>query len=89
MYGPLQADKSPNDELKLQIAKFGYEASPITPGLWRHQTHPLQFLLVLDEFEIKYERQEDITNLLDALKKIYKISEDCDGKLYCGLNLKW
>ena len=37
----------------------------------------------------KYERQEDITHLLDSLKTIYKISEDWDGKLYCGLNLEW
>ena len=49
---------------------------------------PLQFLLVVRDFGIKYERQEEITNILDALKKIYKISEDWDGKLYCGLNLK-
>ena len=35
------------------------------------------------------ERQEDTPHLLDALKKIYKIYEDWDGKLYCGLNLEW
>ena len=44
--------------------------------------------MVVDTFGIKYERQEDITHLLDALNNIYKISEDWDGKLYCGLNLK-
>ena len=43
----------------------------------------------MDEFGIKYERQEDITHLRDALKTIYKISEDWDGKLYCDLNLEW
>ena len=43
----------------------------------------------MDDFGIKYERQEDITHLLDALKTIYKISEEWDGKLYCGLNLEW
>ena len=43
----------------------------------------------MDDFGIKYERQEDITHLLNALKKIYKISEDWDGKLYFGLNLEW
>ena len=43
----------------------------------------------MDEFGIKYERQEDITHILDALKTIYKISEDWDGKLYCGINLEW
>ena len=43
----------------------------------------------MDDFGIKYERQEDITHLIDALKTIYKISKDWDGKLYCGLNLEW
>ena len=87
VYGIPQTGKIANDKLKLHLAKFGYEPSPITPGLWRHQTRPLQFSLVVDDFWIKYELQEDITHLLDALKTIYKISEDWDGKLYCGLNL--
>ena len=89
MYGLPQAGKIANDKLKLHLAKFGYEPAPINPVLWIHQTPPLQFSLVVDDFGIKYERQEDITHLLDVLKTIYKISEDCYGKLYCGLNLEW
>ena len=89
MYGLPQAGKIANDKLKLHLAKFGYEPAPITPGLWRHQTCPIKFSLVVYEFGIKYERQEDITHILDALKTIYKISEDWYGKLYCGLNLEW
>ena len=73
MYGLPQVGKIANDKLKLHLAKFGYEPVPITPGLWRHQTSPLQFSLVVDDFGIKYERQEDITHLLYALKTIYKI----------------
>ena len=84
-----QAGKISNDKLKLHLAKFWYELAPITPGLWRHQTRPLQFSLVVDDFWIKYKRQEDITHLLGALKTIYKISEEWDGKLYCSLNLEW
>ena len=76
MYGLPQAGKIANDKLKLHLAKFGYEPAPITLGLWRHQTRPLQFSLVVDDFGIKYERKEDITHLLDALNTIYKISED-------------
>ena len=88
VYGLPQAGKIANDKLKLHLEKFGYEPAPI-PGLWRHQTCPLQFSLAVDDFGIKYERQEDITHLLDALKTVYKISEDWYGKLYCGLNLEW
>ena len=87
MYGLPQAGKITNDKLKLNLAKFGYKPAPITPGLWRNQTLPLQPSLVLDDFGIKYELKEDITHLLNAPKTIYKISEDWDGKLYCGLNL--
>ena len=87
MYGLPQVRKIENDKLKLHLAKFGYEPSPITPGLWWNQTRPLQFLLIINDFGIKYEHQEDITHLLEALKKIYKISEDWYAKLYCGLNL--
>ena len=84
-----QAGKITNDKLKLHLDKFGYYPSPIAPGIWQHQICPLQFSKVVDDFDIKYERQEDITNLIDALKTIYKIPEYRDGKLYCGLNLEW
>ena len=89
MYGLPQAGKFANDKLKLHLSKFWYKPEPITPGLWRHQNRPLQFSLVVDDFGIKYELQEDITHLLDALKTIYKISDGWDEKLYCGLNLEW
>ena len=56
VYGLPQAGKIANDKLKLHLAKFGYDPSPITPGLWWRQTLPLQFSLVVDDFGIKYER---------------------------------
>ena len=43
----------------------------------------------MDDFRIKYESQEYITHILDALKTIYKIYEGWYVKLYCGLNLEW
>ena len=79
MYVLPPTGKIANDTLKLHLAKFGYEPAPITPGLWRHQNRPLQYSMVFDNFGIKYERQEDITHLLNALKTIYKISENWDG----------
>ena len=89
MYGIPQAGKIENDQLKLHQDQFGYKPAPITPGLWWHQNRPIKFSLVVNKFGIKYELQEDITHILDALKTIYKIYEDWDGKLYFGLNLEW
>ena len=52
MYGLPQAGKIANYKLKLHLEKFVYKPAPITPGLWRHQTRPLQFSLVVDDFGI-------------------------------------
>ena len=43
VYGLPQAGKIVNDKLKLHLAKFGYDPSPITPGLWRQQNPPFNF----------------------------------------------
>ena len=72
MYGLPQAGIIANDKLNLHLAKFGYKPAPITPGFWRHQTRPLQFSLLVNDFGIKYERQEDITHLLDSLRQFIK-----------------
>ena len=76
MYGLTQAGNIGNDKLKQHLAKFFHNTAPINPGLWRHQTQPLQFSLLVDNFGVKYERQADITHLLDAIKNIYKIYEE-------------
>ena len=89
MYGLPQPGKITNEKLKLYLAKFGYEREPITPSLWQNQTHTFQCSLVVDDFGIKHECQEDTIHILDELKTISKISEDWDGKLYCVLNLEW
>ena len=81
MYWLHQAGKIANDKLKLHLSKFGSEPETINPGLWRNQTCPLKFSLVLDDFGIKYDFQVDITHILNVLKTIYNISEDWDGNL--------
>ena len=43
MNGMSQAGKISNSKLKGYLSKSGCEPSPITRGLWRHQTRPLQF----------------------------------------------
>ena len=88
VYGLPQSLNIANDKLKQYLETFGYEPAPINPWLWRHQTHPLQFSLVVDYSGIQYENQSDINHLLYALKIIYNISEDWEGKLYCGTCLE-
>ena len=60
-----------------------------TPGLWLHEWRPIQFFLVVDYFGVKYVGKEHAKHLVDTLEENYEISEDWEGKKYCGLTLEW
>ena len=60
-----------------------------TPGLWKYVSRPTQFTLLVDDFGIKYVRQENIDHLLIALRKYFEVSVDEEGSLYCGITLEW
>ena len=89
IYGLPQAKILANKLLKTRLKPQGYYEVPHTPGLWRHIWRPIQFTLVVDDFGIKYVGRQHIEHLLRAIKKHYKVSEDWEGKLYCGITLKW
>jgi hypothetical protein len=44
---------------------------------------------VVDNFGVKYIGKENINHLLNALKQHYEVTEDWEGKLHCGILLKW
>jgi endonuclease I len=67
----------------------GYRPVCRTHGLWRHDTRPITFTLVVDDFRIKYVGKEHADHLLQALKQYYEVTEDWTGALYCGIKLEW
>jgi hypothetical protein len=89
MYGLPQAGILANKRLKKHLAKSGYHETPRTPGLFRHETRPITFCLVVDDFGIKYVGKEHADHLLDTLRTQYTMTTDWEGKNYCGLTLEW
>jgi Reverse transcriptase (RNA-dependent DNA polymerase) len=89
MYGLKQAGRLANEQLTEFLAEHGYKPCPITSGLWKHKTRPIAFTLVVDDFGVKYENEEDLFHLIGALKMKYKISEDRTGSKYCGMKIDW
>ena len=90
IYGLPQAGKLANEYLRKKLAPKGYYEVPHTPGLWKHISRPIQFTLVVDDFGVKYTREEDALHLLSILKHEFTdVSTDWDGKLYCGISLDW
>ena len=89
MYGLPQAGIIAQDLLEERLAKHRYSQSQITPGLWKHESRPTIFTLVVDNFAIKYVTDEDAHHLINAVKKNYKCAVDWEAEQYCGMTLKW
>ena len=89
MYGLPQAGRLANDLLKSRLAPHGYFECRHTPGLWRHKWRPITFVLVVDDFGVKYTGREHAQHLAAALKAHYDITTDWTGSLFLGITLKW
>ena len=72
MYCLPQAGILVNEVLQKNLVQFGYYQCKHTPGLWKHKTRPIVFVLVVDDFGVKYVGKEYLLHLLNALKTFYK-----------------
>jgi hypothetical protein len=89
MYGLHQAGILANELLQRNLAKDGYHPTTHTHGLWTHDTRPISFSLVVDDFRVKYVGREHAEHLMTCIKKNYSISSNWNGTAYCGLTLDW
>jgi hypothetical protein len=89
LYGLPQAGIIANVRLKKHLAQHGYLLADHTPGLYHHETRPISFALVADDFAIKYVGKEHAEHLFETLREIYTITIDWTGTKFCGLTLKW
>ena len=89
MYGLPQSGILSNKLLKERLTAYGYNELPHTPGLFKHETRPVTFSLVVDDFGIKYIGKENALHLINALEDFYDLEVDWKGSLYCGITLDW
>jgi hypothetical protein len=89
LYGLPHAGILANELLQCNLAKDCYRPTQHTHGLWKHDTHPISFLLVVDDFGVKYIGREHTKHLMECIKTNYNISSDWKGSAYCGLTLEW
>jgi hypothetical protein len=91
MYGLPQAGLLANEQLEVQLNKHNYKQSKLVPGLWSHSTRKIQFTLVVDDFGVKYIRQEDAEpeHLKAVLEQDYTVTVDWSGRRYIGITLDW
>jgi hypothetical protein len=79
MYGLKQAGLLANQLLKLTL----------TPGLWLHKTRHVSFMLVVNNFAVKYVGKQHAGHLQNAILRTYELTTDWSAKVYSGMTLKW
>ena len=89
MYGLPQAGILAQELLEKRLAKEGYNQSKIINGFWKHKTRPISFTLVVDDFAVKYVKEEDAEHLINTIKKYYPLKIDKKATKYIGLTIEW
>ena len=65
-----------NDFYKEHLNDHGCQQSKLVLGLWKHDWRPIQFMLVVDTFEVKYIGKEHVPHLKHVLELYYKVMND-------------
>jgi hypothetical protein len=89
MYGPPQAGRLTYNQLTKHLQLAGYVPAGQTPGLFKHITRPICFILVVDDFSLKFVSKDDVHHLINHLNKKYQLTTDWEGKFFCGITLDW
>jgi hypothetical protein len=89
VYGLKQAGKLANNLLDKRLSVHGYYQCPTTPGLWRHRWRPISFVLIVNDFGIKYVGLRHAEHLLHALQEHYTVTTDWTGSKFAGIDFKW
>ncbi len=89
MYGLKQARKLANNLLTKRLAAHGYYQFATTAGLWRHKWQSILFVLIVDDFGIKYVDKAHSEHLLTALCGHYTITTDWTGTKFAGIDITW
>ena len=88
-YGLKESGKLAGDDIRAHLAEYGYHESKYTAGLFKHESRPISFTLVVDDFGVKYKKLSDFEHLRDCLSLRYKMKVDMDAKQYVGIDLEW
>jgi hypothetical protein len=91
MYGLPQAGIISQQILVQHLTKYGYHPAPHTPCLFAHESRPISFTLVVDDFGIKYSDPADLEHFYASLRAKYSIKTCSEGSVfkYIGYTLNF
>jgi hypothetical protein len=89
MYDLPQSGLLANELLEKRLNEHGYQQSKLVHGLWKHDTWPIQFTLVVDNFGVKYVGKKHAQHLKNTLEEHYKLTCNWTGTQYIRITLDW
>jgi hypothetical protein len=69
VWGLLQAGILANKLLHKRLNPYGYYKHPNTPRLWKHNSCPIGFMLVVDNFGVKNVGKEHVDHFIWCIKQ--------------------
>ena len=72
MYGLPQAGRLAYDKMVTHLATHGYAPTETTPSLFKYSTKPVHYMLVVDDFGVKYTYTDDAKHLIACFKELYE-----------------
>lgn len=88
IYGLPQAGILAQQKLVSHLNAHGYHQASNTTCLFRHQSLPIEFTLVVDDFGISYKSQDSAEHLVRTLRLLYPIKVDWTGSTYLGYTIE-
>ncbi len=86
MYSLKEAGKLSNLRLVSLLQSFAFHQTD-TPGLFRHASRPITFVLVVDDFGVKYHRPSDFAFLVSCLSTLYHVKAHPIASSFLGFSL--
>jgi hypothetical protein len=88
MYGLPKAGLLAQNRLIAYTAEHEYTQSDVVPCLFRHATNGVSFVLVVDDFGIKFTNTEGCDHLLATLRLLYTITVDMVNPTYLDMTIQ-
>ena len=86
MYGLKDAGKLSNLRLLSLLSQSGFLETR-TPCLFRHVSRPITFVLVVDDFGVKYQNRDDFDFLVSCLSRLYHVKSHPIASKFLGFAL--
>jgi hypothetical protein len=87
IYGLKESGKLSNERLVSLLSQWGFVQTS-TPCLFRHPTRSIAFVLVVDDFGIKYHSRDDFDYLVQCLSTLYHVKVHPLATSFLGLHVE-